>query len=362
MKTSTFILMTIGVLFFLSSACGQANEYDRNNSPGIPEQGGASYAKLNTYDPANDDRAGAVVMKELRDPQTGMVNLYIPLPADWRPTDNGIEGPGGTTVQEFPGASFTGQQRYIQSIDEIIQQDITQLIQRNGAQHLRTIDLPEVAQRDERLGLQYWQAMPMEKHFQVKGVEIRDAKGRPNLLVVHYTQSRSQYGSHHHYYLNVLTSSDARYEADKQALRFALANKQSNPEAVTAFNQKMQQEYLRREQLHAAKMQQAWDHFNAWNRNHVETWNDINESSMASWRRQEAMRDAGQARNVDGILERERFVNPFDGKQLEVEAGYKYYYTNAFGEVIGSNDEFFNPERDPSLNHQEWRRAEIVNE
>jgi hypothetical protein len=357
MNIYTLTLLSIGILSCLGNACGQANKSDRNNNAAIAGRGGASYARLNTFDPAGKGLAGGVVMKELRDPQTGMVNMYMPLPADWRVTNNGIQGPGGTTLQEFPGASFTDQQRYVQSIDDILHSDIANLIQQNGAQYLRTTDLPEIARRDERLGLQYWQAMPMEKHFQARGVEIRDNENQPALLVVHYTQSRSQYGSHHFYYMHVLTSSDARYEADKEILRYALANQQSNPEAVTAYNKKMQEEYIRREQMHSARMQQAWDHFNTWNRNHVETWNDINESSMASWRRQGAMNDAGHAKSIDGILERERLVNPFDGKDLDVDAGYKYYYTNAFGEVIGSNDEFFNPGQDPSLNHLEWRRA-----
>jgi hypothetical protein len=358
MKPYSSPFFVLAILFFCVSSCGQAGESGRNDRA---SEGDGAYTKLSTYDPAQQDQAGTIVMKELRDPQTGRVNMYMPFPADWRVTENAILGPGGTTLQELPGGSFNGQQRYIRSIDDIIQQDIQQLIQQNGGQYVGTIDLPKVAQRDERLGMQYWQAMPMEKIYQAKGVEVRDANGRPGILVVHYSQSRNQYGSYHYYYLHAMTSSEGRYEADREILLFALANQQSNPEAVQAFNRKMQEEYMRRERMHAAKMKQAWDHFNAWNRNHVETWQDINESSMASWRRREAMRDAGQANAIDGILERERLVSPFDGKELEVDAGYKYYYTNAFGEVIGSNDEFFNPQTDPNLNNQEWRRADVGN-
>ena len=80
---------------------------------------------------------------------------------------------------------------------------------------------------------------------------------------------------------------------------------------------------------------------------------------MASWRSQEAMRDAGHANAVDGVWERERVVDPSSGNQLEVDAGYKYYFTNGQGEWIGTNSEFFNPANDPDLNHQEWRRAPI---
>jgi len=351
-------LLTIAMLISLSSACGQTNNYDQtaygNN---YSTTDAPAYVNLTAQTPSGTPAASGVVMQEIRDPQTGMVNMYMPLPADWRIGPTGIQGPGGATITEAPGASFMGNQRFVQSIDQIIQQDIVPKIQQNGAQYLRTIDLPEVERRDQRRGEQYWKAMPMEKMYQTKGIEGIDNEGKPALIVVHYVQARSQYGVHHSYYLHGLSSSHDRYEADKQVLIYALANQQSNPQAVIAFNQRMQEEYMRRERMHAAKMQQARNHFNTWNRNHVETWNDISDSSMASWRRQNDMRDAGQAKAVDGILERERLVSPFDGKELDVNAGYKYYYTNTFGEVIGSNDEFFNPERDPNLNNQEWRPA-----
>jgi len=299
-------------------------------------------------------------MKELRDPQTGMVNMYMPLPADWTVTDNGIEGPDGTLLQEFPGGSFNWQQRQIHSIDQIIQEDINQQIRRNGAQYLRTIDLPEVAQHDERLGKQYWSPNYARRTFQAKGVEIRDADGKPTLLVVHHTQGHGPYGvAYNGYYLHALTSTDERYESDKQTVLFALTHQQSNPEAVLAFNRNEQQAYIQRERLFNERMRQAWATFNAWNKAHVETWSDINESSMASWRRQNDLQEAGQASTVDGILERERIVDPQSGRQLEVDAGYKYYYTNGQGDYIGTNDAFFNPARDPNLNHQEWRKAPL---
>ncbi|MEM6264350.1 MAG: hypothetical protein AAGI38_17685 [Bacteroidota bacterium] len=357
MKASQRTILFLGILLVIFIGCspeGQSNQQSDATDTDQPTT--ASYTKLTTYQPQQPS-SDQVEMKEIRDPNTGMVNQYIPLPISWKLTQQGIEGPGGALMQELPGASFGNHQRYIQSVDDILQQDIKQLIQRNGGKYLGTIDLPEVAKRDERLGLQYWQAMPMEKDFQTKGVEARDREGKPSLIVVHYTKSSTQYAVHHAYFLHALTSTDAQYERDKKTFLFALANLQSNPEAVTAFNKKMQEDYLRRERIHAAKMKQSWDHFNAWNRNHIETWKEINEGSMDSWRKRDAMTDAIHERSVDGILERERFSNPFDGKELEVDAGYKHYYTNSFGEVIGSNDEFFNPQQDPSLNHQEWRKV-----
>lgn len=343
----TISLLSLGIFFCLSSACSQAQTTEK-----------AEYTKVSTYEIEKDEGSNALVMKELRDPQSGKVSMYMPLPADWKITDKGIEGPVGTTVQEFPGGSFNWQQRQISSVDQIIQEDVIQLIQKNGAQFLRTIDLPDVEQRDKLLGSQYWQAPSSQRAYETKGVEIRDAEGKSVLLVVHLTQTIGQYGvAHNHYYLHALTSNEDRYKKDKQILQFALANRQSNPEVVLAANKKMQQDYIRRKRLFDERMRQSWATFNAWNKNHVKTWSDINESSMASWRRREAMRDAGHANAVDGVLERERIVDPNSGRQLEVDAGYKYYYTNGQGDWIGTNSEFFNPAQHPDLNHQEWRRT-----
>lgn len=342
-------LMILAIVFCSVVACGQ--------SPGNNK---AEYTRVSTYQIEKDTGIDSITMMELRDPESGQVTMYMPLPSDWRISGNGIEGPDGTTLQEFPGGSFNGQQRRISSVNQIIREDISQDIHRNGAQFSGIIDLPEIERRDQRLGSQYWEAMPSQREYQTKGVEVRDANGRPVLLVVHFTQTRTQYGvAHNGYYLHVLTSGDERYEKDKEILRFALANRQSNPEAVLAFNKKMQQDYIRRQRLFDERMRQARATFDAWNKNHVETWNSINESSMAGWRAQEEMRDAGHARSVDGVLERERIVDPSSGRQLDVDAGYKYYYTNGQGDWLGTNSEFFNPAQEPELNHQEWRRTPI---
>ena len=347
MKFLSPLFLGLSFLIIMNSACSQ----DQSS------QGSAAYARLTPYSTTSNSQSPSVVMKEIRDPQTGVVNQYIPLPSNWHLTQKGIEGPSGTLVQEFPGSSFTDQQRYIQSVDDLIQQDIAQLIQQSGATFIRTIDLPEIAQRDQRIGLQYWQAMPMEKDFVAKGIEFRDKDGKPGMIVLHYTQSRTQYGRHHVYQLHLLASSEARYEQDKKILRFALANVQSNPQVVQAFNQQMQQDHMRRARIYAEKRRQAQKHFETWNRNHVETWNEINEASLDSYYRRQGMMDRVHENTTDAILERERLSNPYGGQTLEVQSGYKYYYSNAFGVVIGSNDEFFNPAQDPSLNHQEWRRA-----
>jgi len=345
--------LIIGILFCFSSACGQNGQYEYENNACESE---APYARVSSYEDGPADRSNTIEMKELRDPKTGLVNMHMPFPSSWKITGNGIEGPRGTTVKEYPGGSYTGQQRSLHSIEQVIEQDIMPVIQKNGARYLRTIDLPEVARRNKRLGDQYWQAMPMQKHYQAKGIEIIDAEDKPGLIVVHFVHSQNQYGTHAFFYQQVLISNKAHYENDKQTLLFALANQQSNPEAVLAFNRKMQQEYLRRQRLFDNRIGQAWANFNAWNKAHVETWNDISESSIDSWRRRETMRDNGQSSTVDAIHERERLIDPFDGRHLEVEAGYKYYYTNGLGETIGTNSEFYDPERDSNVNHQEWRQ------
>ncbi|MEO1449293.1 MAG: hypothetical protein AAFV07_07165 [Bacteroidota bacterium] len=356
LKYLSTTLLSLGILLGLNTACSQVSQTEQSQATMTP------YTKLTPFTTTNQGASHSIVLKEIRDPQTGAVNQYIPLPSNWNLTQKGIEGPSGTLVQEFPGPSFTDQQRYIQSVDDLIQQDVAQILQQSGATFLRTIDLPEIARRDQRIGLQYWQAMPMEKEFVAKGIEFRDKDGKPGLLILHYNQSRTQYGRQHGYQLHVLSSSADRYEQDKKTICFALANVQSNPQVVQAFNQQMQQDHMRRQQMYEARRREAQKHFEAWNRNHVETWKEINEGTLDSYYRRQGMMDRVHERSTDAILERERLTNPYGGQPLEVQSGYKYYYTNTFGEVIGSNDEFFNPAQDPSLNHQEWRRARIGNQ
>ena len=66
------------------------------------------------------------------------------------------------------------------------------------------------------------------------------------------------------------------------------------------------------------------------------------------------MIDEGQQRQVDGIAETTPLLDPSSGQTWQVEDGYNRYFINRSGEYIPTDDPFYNPNRDPAVNSQDW--------
>ncbi|MDZ7846305.1 MAG: hypothetical protein U5L96_05850 [Owenweeksia sp.] len=137
---------------------------------------------------------------------------YIPLPGYWQITQDAWQAPNDIIVKAQFGGSFTGQQRYVESIDQIIQQDLLPKLQQQGHTYLGTIDLPKVSQRDQQMYAMYWKVMPSQEHHAAKGIEFKDDQGNRGLIVVHFTLSQSQYGSFANYYMQELHAPQAHYK------------------------------------------------------------------------------------------------------------------------------------------------------
>jgi hypothetical protein len=301
---------------------------------------------------------GDIVMHPVKDAQTGMVTIQVPLPSNWKVSAQGWQGPAGEAVQEQTGETFNLIQRPIRSIDQVIQSIISPKMQQSGLQTGRIIDLPQVARHDQQFQSQLWSAMPAQKSYSAKGVEYQDRQGNRGMVVVHFTLSQSQYGSLSFYFLHVLQAPASRYETAKKHTLYALSNFQPNPQFIDQYNQREQQKSNASWATHNDKMRRNQQYFDSWNKTHVNTMNEINDMSMKGWRDRNASSDRMQQMEVNAINGETTIQDPYNGNGVNVQDGYKYYYINQFGEYMGTNDEFYNPERDPNVNNLEWRKVE----
>ncbi|MCB0644997.1 MAG: hypothetical protein KDC44_25300, partial [Phaeodactylibacter sp.] len=193
MKSLTYF--TIASIMFLFTACGPSfnedygyyeegyydNAYMENGYPQNGyEEGNAPQTQRVSY---NGGGGGKLVQHKVVDPKTGMVTSYMPLPTTWKITNKGMTGPEGTTAGTAPGGALPQGRNF--HIDEVINNQIAQLIRQYNAQKLNVIDLPQIAQCDQKLMAQYWSAMPDQKTHQAKGVEVKNTNGRLGLIVVH---------------------------------------------------------------------------------------------------------------------------------------------------------------------------------
>ncbi len=323
--------------------------------------GGAErFAQEDNYNSRNNGgrSGGNLKTHTIMDPKTGRPSGYVQLPSNWRLTEKAWLGPGKTRVEFRKGGAFSAQQRQINSVDQIIQQDLLPKLQQSGLRLDRIIDLPSIAQNNQKMFAQYWKAMPSQETHQVKGIEMTEPnKNEKGLIIVHLTISRSQYGSFSNYYSNVLVSDPRSYENDKKIVINALSTMQMDRQAIAAHNQREQQKSNASWSAHNQRMRQNQANFDSWQKTQ-QTYSDISDINHEGWKRRNAISDAGHDKTINGIWERDAAVNPYSGQQMNVESGYKYYYMNANGQYFGTNDEFYNPERDPRVNHQQWRRVQ----
>lgn len=313
---------------------------------------------MNTTNPFPKDE---VIMHPIQDAKTGMVSFYIPLPASWKVSAQGWEGPGQSVVQEQMGGNLNGMQGGIPSMDQLIQYQVLPRFQQAGLQAEGSMDLPEVAAHDQQLIQQYWQAVPTQRICQARGIEYTDQQGRKGLAVLHYMVFRSQYGSFASYYFHTMVTQPQRFEQTKKEMLYALANFRINPQYLAAYNQREQQKSQASWAAHNNRMRARQQQFNSWQQTQ-QTYSDINDINMQGWENRNRAQDRMQDMTVDGIWEREAVTDPYTGQQRKVDAGYDTYHMNQWGEYIGTNDAFYNPNMDPSINNQDWQQARRPND
>jgi hypothetical protein len=290
------------------------------------------------------------------DPQTGMVSSYMPLPASWRVAPDKWTSPGRSEVTLRKGIQLNAS---VNSIDQVIQQIIIPAFRQDGVRADKVVDLPAVRQADQKEQDGYFSYGNAQNFVQAKGIELtQTSTGNKAFIVVHFLVKRNQYHQIPSYWFHVLgAGAGGSFEKDKDALIYALANFKMNPQWVAAHNRQVQGQLASNDARFQQKQKENWDHFNR--------MQDINRTNSSvgdiyhdMYKNTSAMKDRGQERAVNGIHERNAMVNPYSGEQINLGNNYKYYYMNQFGQYFGTNDEFYNPERDPNVNHQEWRKVQ----
>lgn len=361
--------------FFLASllslviACGPADSYesyatmhayapldaDMNvQDDGFGESG--VQARFASNKPTNDE----VIMHPVKDPKTGRNSFYIPLPASWKLSPQGWQGPEGSVVKEQVGGNFNSMQGGILSADQIVQQRVLPTLQQSGFQVLNTSHLPQVAQADQRILQQYWSSTPTQKTCEARGIAYTDQQGNKGLVVLHLFNYRSQAGQFGYFYFHVMNAQPQRYEQTKQEVLYALSNYRIDPQHLAAYNQREQQKSSASWAAHNSRMRSRHQQFSSWQKTQ-DTYNEIGDIYMDGWKSRNQSSDRMQDMSVNGIWEREAVTNPYTGEQGTVQSGYDNYYMNQWNEYIGTDDQFYNPNMDPSVNNQDWQRIQNPN-
>ena len=301
--------------------------------------------------------AGKLVKHTMKNPETGLDSGPIELPANWKITKMAWVSPNGAKAEVRKGGSYATPQYVPQSVDQIIQQELSPKLQQYGAQVKGIVDLPQLAQHNQAVYSLYWKAMPMQDFHQARGIDLIGDDGKPGFIIVHFTLSQSQYGAIAHYYMNTLSGeSTTNFEKDKNSLLYALATAGVNRQAIALHNQREQQKSQASWAAHNSRMRSNQRNFDNWQRTQSDL-SSVNDIYFEGWKSRNQIENRMQEKTVNGIWERDNATNPYTRQTMQVQNGYKYYYMNSLGEYFGTNDEFYNPAMDPNMNHVQWKKV-----
>ncbi|MEO0340828.1 MAG: hypothetical protein AAF242_16660, partial [Bacteroidota bacterium] len=304
----------------------------------------------------NTNGNGKVEMRPIVDPKTGKTSAYAPLPNNWKLGEI-WESPNGTKVELRQGGTADLRQRPYQSIDQLLQQYLLPEFKKVGAHIDNIIDLPGIAQNNERIYSLYWRSMPSQDTHQAKGIEVSDpSNGEKGLIIVNFMLIRSEYGSYNYYSCNVMSAKGTNYEADKKILINALENMQMDRQAVAMHNQMEQQRSQAGWAAHNQRMAQKQQAFDAHQQRHREM-SEMRDAQFESYMNRSRSNDRIHQAYVNSIWEENTAVNPHNGQQMNTSIHYKYNYVNQNGQVFGTNNPNYNPAQDPNLNHMTWKKV-----
>lgn len=296
-----------------------------------------------------------LVMTPIINTETGELMGHIPIPKDWKIEGNSIVGPNGIKTADYPTNYYSFDQRMAISLEEVVRQDLAYIIEQAGGKILGTFVIPELENYDRAYSDLLWKFGNPQNEFHVLGVDCESPDGNRSLLILRQLISRSPYGSNWVYYINGMDANASAYEEAKNDYIFALSHVQPNMEQIQSYNQKEIAKSNASWAAHSARMASNQAAFNARNQAWMESSNAISDMSMQGWRSRNAMNDAGHASSVNSINEQQTIIDPSTGQSMNVDAGSNRYFTNGNNEYIRTDDYFYNPNMDNSVNNYEWK-------
>lgn len=374
MKSYYFLILLSG--FFIFSCNGQKDQNLYSNSNVETENG------LEIASSATNNSSKKLKLHKINNQQFKMVFGVMPIPNSWKlinsKKDNiQFEAPNGTKVYGEIYNSFyysnNQQQNYFyqqngtqvkapKDINRFINEDLKPLLESNGSTYLGQFPLPQLALADKQLNNAIFKSTPEEKNFECIVTEWEDKKGNKSLGIIRYFTNfyTAIGGMDWGYTINSLEAPKLVYEEAKRDYINALLNLQVNPNWLKKNNQY----YAQMSQQSNAGHQQRMAALRAQGQaiiNNGKTYSSISDSNHESWKKRNAMTDAGHSKSVDAVWERSN-VSDQNGNQYQVEGYYNTIWKTNNNDYIGTNNTNWNPNVDNATNGINWEQLEYTDD
>ncbi|APY12700.1 hypothetical protein BWZ22_16375 [Seonamhaeicola sp. S2-3] len=315
--------------------------------------------------------------------QFGIPVGVMPIPRDWKVKQKNKEGllfesDNGVKVyaERFISYFYSNNQQLnyltqqsgrpiapVKNINRIISEDILPYAESQGEQLINQYPLPQLARFDKRFDSYLFKGFPENKQYECMATEWVDKNGEKSIVIIRYftNQYPTTGGMDWGYTLNAMGAPAQEFETAKKAFINSLVNFQINPQWLQTNNnyylQKTRQSNTQHQQRMAAIRAQGEA-----SRNIGNTYSSITDSSFESWKRINAMNNAGHSKTINnGVWERTTVTNPNTSQQYYVEGQNNHYWMNKNNEYIGTNNALYNPNIDNSINNQQWTQYDVEN-
>ena len=375
MKSITLLFLAT-TFVMMATACGQ-NYYDDNYTEDSYQSYDAQFVSNQNYAAeANDD----LEMKAMKDPKTGRVMSYLPLPKSWKVVPDGtntpgLEAPNGIKVNSLPPEIYYfNVDPYVAQmagkavanpipVESVFQQHLAPAIQQQGGKLIKQYPLQQIAQRNQQLLQGALNRMRLQS-YTIIASEWQQANGKKSLILLSHMVGNAQGSGSWSISITELEAPAAYFDKAKETYLYAQANWQLDRNTVMAhrndlkrMDRQAQQRMAASQAAHNARMRSNQAAYNSFQKTQS-TLSDIGDIYHQGYQNRSAMTDQGQANAVDGIWGRQTVTNPYNNQQVQMEHGYNNYYINSDNEYIGTDDMFYDPNMDNTVNHQEWQRIE----
>lgn len=311
----------------------------------------------------------------------GTVVVEMPFPSSWKVATNprrgepSITGPNHIKVIDFPVQTFVytadpqmqqiylrgGQPlRMLPGIEQLIQQDLAPWCASQGREFVRHYEVPEVSRIDKWYSDQLYKALPSESTVKAIGTEWRHSSGNHFFMLMHLNVNVGGGLQTWSYYCSGLQAEKAHFETARKQFLFGLANARHNPQPIMEYNRAEAERVGRSWEEHNRRMAANQANFEASQRAFVNRSRAVNETIMKGWNERNASSDKAHERFVDAIAERSKVRDSETGELRKVEGLSNQFWMNQDGEYFGTDNRYYDPNRDQNMNRENWRKLEVV--
>ncbi|NEN22588.1 hypothetical protein G3O08_03600 [Cryomorpha ignava] len=223
---------------------------------------------ISTASAQNENSSGEkIIMHPIPKTEQNSIGMQMPLPHAWTLNNNAPDGqpiitaPGEIEVyaypqpQEFLYANDSVTLKYYhdamgtptreaKGIDNIIENDIKPLAEKNGYKFLKQYPLKDIAMNIATFTATLYNPLNMNNLVQASGTEWTDKNGNMLLIVLQYTETGSatdilSWG----YSAHSLQAPPNEFEAARDHFIYGLINLQYNPDDISAYNKAQSAEW-----------------------------------------------------------------------------------------------------------------------